>query len=108
MAVRETKFEKQCRAVREELDIEWGVVGVEKGKERLFEDDGILHIIKQRRHVWFDVGDNQERSGREQNERTCTVLRALGLAKYIGMVLVYEGEGEDCPLHTCTRCGEEW
>lgn len=44
-----------------------------------FEDDGYLHIVRNKWRAVFDVSNAQNSSGKEQNIQTCKILDALGI-----------------------------
>ena len=105
MSDKKTKFEIKCEAVAEKTDVSFNFFGNGMGKNDVHEDDGNLHIIYRGGHYCFDVGKCQSLSGKEQNERTRSVLKELGMeSKICDRTLVEETEDED---DCCPHCGHE-
>lgn len=105
MARKLTKFEESCLALSESTDI--GVMfyrGEHFKVDDVFEDDGSLHIRRDGIRAVFDVGDNQNLGGHEQNTRTQRILDELKIeatATIRRSAFVAEFEDEDC----CPHCG---
>jgi hypothetical protein len=73
-------FEEKCREIESETGIElMDIYDDGDGTNAVYEDDGFLHINNGELRASFDVGDNQSLDADEQNERTRTILSALGL-----------------------------
>lgn len=98
-----TKFEKQCTAVSEKLDISCYFPWEDSDmKLDAYEDDECLHIHKRGVHVCFGVGGD-DYTGKQQNERTRAVLEALKLSRLMNQrVWVDESCEED---ESCPHCG---
>lgn len=71
-------FIKRCERASEETGVDIIDTYDDGGNPKIYEDDGILHVIEGNERVAFDVGECQNLSRKAQNANTRAVLKALG------------------------------
>lgn len=86
------------------LDDDNPMMWTEDKPDDAYEDDGNLHVIKNRLHVVFGFG--QDTPGREANEKIRAILTMLGIKRRIGDRTLVDEECEDCDGEGYVTCNE--
>ncbi len=102
--MKKSKFQIECEALSEKTGI-YVMFFEDKDAQKPVEDDGNLHITKRGLRACFDVGNGQSLSGKDQNENTRTILKALGMEDAINDRTLVDETDEDEENECCEHCG---
>jgi hypothetical protein len=74
-----SEFIKRCELISDATGIEIIDTYLDGEKDDVYEDDGILHIVRGKERVAFDVSNNQTENKATQNLFTMRILSRLGI-----------------------------